>query len=435
MLNYTNYEDLRGQLLALRPEIVEDGVDSPKYKDFKQGTDEVISFATTYLLSNTDEELRFFGNFTMKGNRMASYSIKRAIQHQLTNRGFTFIYNPLYIIDFTVSDLASLIAKEAIHLVAKHYLLQMELADIHPWLITKLACEIEAVNILKECSIKPPKTLITLDEINKKFNASINKADAKQMATDLHILMNTNKDFAEFVKELMDPTQFMESGACEILIDDMIRHIVIETVSETRGKLPGGLAGYIETMTAPPVIKWEDQLARFIGSLPAGKKKTIMRRDKRQPNRLDLRGKLSDKEVELLIAIDTSGSMSDDVIKMCMNEIFTITKHMKASIKVLECDSEINRVYEIKKPSDYDGETFGRGGTAFAPVFEYIADNNLKNAALIYMTDGYGESKLPNMNFNIHQGTLWFLTEKKEDLSLKGDNLPARSTVLSATNK
>ena len=125
--------------------------------------------------------------------------------------------------------------------------------------------------------------------------------------------------------------------------------------------------------------------------------------------------------------------MSDDIIADCMNEIFAITKLMKTEITVIECDSVIQRVYKADSPADVKPDVYGRGGTSFTPVFDWMLDNKKKDSVLIYMTDGYGESRIESKNN--HQGTIWLLTDKKEDLSLKGANLPLRSKVLSLTNK
>ena len=63
-----------------------------------------------------------------------------------------------------------------------------------------------------------------------------------------------------------------------------------------------------------------------------------------------------------------------------------------------------------------------------------MEDNGKDDAVLIYLTDGYGESDLGNVA-NKHQGTIWVLTERKSDLSLKDEHLPKKSLVLSLTNK
>ena len=64
-----------------------------------------------------------------------------------------------------------------------------------------------------------------------------------------------------------------------------------------------------------------------------------------------------------------------------------------------------------------------------------MEEENKKDAILIYCTDGYGEYQLDQSIKITGQGFIWLLTEHKDDLSLKGDNLPRNSKILSLTNK
>lgn len=90
---------------------------------------------------------------------------------------------------------------------------------------------------------------------------------------------------------------------------------------------------------------------------------------------------------------------------------------------------------EMYRRYDLANHIVTKVGTYFSPVFRWIQENNKRDAMLIYLTDGYGEHQLADDIINNHQCTLWVLTEKKEDLSLKGDRLPLRSRVISFTNK
>ena len=55
--------------------------------------------------------------------------------------------------------------------------------------------------------------------------------------------------------------------------------------------------------------------------------------------------------------------------------------------------------------------------TSFSPVFEWINENNKRNVVLVYFTDGWAESELSVRPINKH--TLWVLTGRKEELSLR----------------
>ena len=113
--------------------------------------------------------------------------------------------------------------------------------------------------------------------------------------------------------------------------------------------------------------------------------------------------------IKIVVAIDTSGSVSDEQIAKIFNEIFAIVATRKKEITVIECDASVKRVYKIEKPSDVKLKVAGRGGTLFSPVIDYVNnDKYFRDALLIYFTDGYGEDKIPKPKT---YRNIWVLTE------------------------
>lgn len=98
----------------------------------------------------------------------------------------------------------------------------------------------------------------------------------------------------------------------------------------------------------------------------------------------------------LIIAIDTSGSMDEAQLKRVISEIFSLASQnkIKAKIKAIMCDADIQDVIDIKNKSDVQKvkKIKGRGGTSYTPVFNYILKNlkNKEKATLVYFTDGFG---------------------------------------------
>ena len=121
--------------------------------------------------------------------------------------------------------------------------------------------------------------------------------------------------------------------------------------------------------------------------------------------------------LKIVVAIDTSGSVTSREIAEIFNEIFAILAKRQYRITVIECDSEIQRIYIVNKPSDVKNDVAGRGGTYFTPVIAHInSDRYYRDAILIYFTDGYGEDKIPKP---LTYRNLWVITGKRNELSLK----------------
>lgn len=186
---------------------------------------------------------------------------------------------------------------------------------------------------------------------------------------------------------------------------------------ETRGLMPAYYLEQVKKINEPPKIPWQRLLKKYVGTIAAGKRKTRTQLNRRQPNRYDLSGEMNDKMLKIVVAIDTSGSVTVQEIAQIFNEIFAILAKRRYNITVIECDSEIQRIYLVRKPSDVKLDVAGRGGTLFTPVIEHInSDRYYRDALLIYFTDGYGEDKIPKP---LTYRNLWVITGHSEELSLK----------------
>ena len=178
---------------------------------------------------------------------------------------------------------------------------------------------------------------------------------------------------------------------------------------------PEELGGIVLKYNEKPQIQWQQVLKKVIPSAKCGYKKTITRRNRRQPERLELRGSLPNKELELIVALDISASIQEKDLYKILVEVISITASVKNNITVIECDNEIRRVYKLRGKQDIQKRTNDNGSTEFTPVFKYIKENNLRDAILIYFTDGVGETELKVVPIN--KKTIWVLCGD-EDLSL-----------------
>ena len=177
---------------------------------------------------------------------------------------------------------------------------------------------------------------------------------------------------------------------------------------ETRGLMPSEFMEAVARINEPPKLSWKQILKKYVGTISAGKRKTRMRLNRRQPTRFDLSGAVDDKSLKIVIAIDTSGSVDEGQVAQIFNEVFSIIAQRKFEMTVIECDASVQRVYRVMNPGDVKLSVLGRGGTAFTPVIEYINnDRYYRDALLVYFTDGYGERSIPRPRT---YRNLWVLT-------------------------
>jgi predicted metal-dependent peptidase len=108
---------------------------------------------------------------------------------------------------------------------------------------------------------------------------------------------------------------------------------------------------------------------------------------------------------EFVIAIDTSGSVSGELVQTFVQKTYNVLKSTesfstKINLHVIQCDAAIQEDVRITSQEEFDAylarmRIRGLGGTDFRPVFDHVNRlcekkefTNLKG--LIYFTDGYG---------------------------------------------
>ena len=108
---------------------------------------------------------------------------------------------------------------------------------------------------------------------------------------------------------------------------------------------------------------------------------------------------------EFVIAIDTSGSTSGELVQKFVQKTYNILKSTesfftKINLHIIQCDAQIQEDAKITSQEEFDAylrdmKIRGLGGTDFRPVFQYV--EQLRRAkefrslrGLIYFTDGYG---------------------------------------------
>jgi predicted metal-dependent peptidase len=200
------------------------------------------------------------------------------------------------------------------------------------------------------------------------------------------------------------------------LIEKQLQKVLTDAKEQTekkRGTVPGEIEGLIiiEEIVKPK-FDWRGFIRRFTGVSTKVFTKKIRRKENR---RFEANPGLKVKmKQHMLLAIDTSGSVSDDELKEFMSEIYHIYK-CGVDITVIQCDTSIRSIEPYK--GKFEMAVQGRGGTEFDPVLEYFNENLRKYTSLVYFTDGECYTRVrPKGNI------LWVLSER----SNMNDRLPGK---------
>lgn len=197
------------------------------------------------------------------------------------------------------------------------------------------------------------------------------------------------------------------SEADKKLVQKQVEHQLKETADQTekrRGSVPGELADILERLRTlePASFDWKGYLKRFVGNSTLTYTKKLRRKfNKRYSGNPGLKIKFKNN---ILVGVDTSGSVSNSELVEFMNELAHMSK-TGHEITVAQCDTQINSVEKFNPRKDWDIK--GRGGTSFQPVIDLFNEKRGLYTALIYLTDG--EAYTPD---NCPSNTLWVHSSK-----------------------
>jgi len=188
---------------------------------------------------------------------------------------------------------------------------------------------------------------------------------------------------------------------------------------KNRGHLPGHLLEELQAAVADaPLVNWRRVLRLFAASSNSTFLKSTIRRPSKRYGTVP--GIRLNRRHNLVLALDTSGSVSIDELGLFFNEIRHIWRQ-GARITVVECDKHIHRTYPYK--GEMPEVVTGRGGTQFdAPI---IWANEQKPDALIYFTDGHA----PTPQVAARMPILWVITSRGTN---KFEHLPGKHIKLLA---
>ncbi|WP_346848741.1 VWA-like domain-containing protein [uncultured Clostridium sp.] len=374
-------------------------------------------------LAVMEDKENFYGYFLFQVKREIRYDIATPTAISFKGAKYILYFNPFIFLQLNLSQMQGTIKHEIHHILALHLVRAKELRKKYSTLAVNMAMDIVAnqyVNFL-------PAYATTLEWVNTKYNLKLEPYNSmeyyvREIQGELDLLEEDKEgeedDSKGDTKDEYDPKKTHDTWDESDDIDDKTLKSFTEKFAElsSKGKLPIEIEAMLNTLKGSEnEIPWNIYLKKIMGTLESSKKKTVTRRSRRQPNRLDLKGELRGHRAKIAVAIDISGSISDAEFMQAMKEVLSIVKNYNSEVTIIECDSNIRRTYRVKSVKDIRERVTKGGGTQFTPVFEYI--NNTDTNLLIYFTDGKGEDNLKVTPKGYR--TLWIISGRGYKLSLK----------------
>lgn len=226
--------------------------------------------------------------------------------------------------------------------------------------------------------------------------------------------------------KLAEKEGYDKDGGSSSQLERNWEEAAIKTSQKMAGKEAGRLKSTIEALYKTKT-DWKGALRKVVGQ-------SINTADTRQAfankNALATRGDIrrTDKDRYdipdyMMVWIDSSGSMTDDQLRMCLSEVYQVALAKKPlKLYVVQCDTRIQEIKEYtsldKLRRDFKTATVkGRGGTDLRPCWDLLTtDKRFKGRVpdlIMIFTDGglYGDTSYTKRNRRTMKHLCWCIID------------------------
>lgn len=327
-------------------------------------------------------------------------------------------YNPMLCKDMTDEMLRDHLKAECIRILLKH-----------PYSRQPAGCSPQAIVAGSNCVVSDSyrKWTIRLDSPRdyklergecfefyaKAIEKLLRKAKQKQAAEEENKQKSSKVRIPKKVKECaergdIDSAQLWKED--ELAVAEINQMIDTLAFNKHWGNIS---ANMIDSIIASTKVKIDYQrvLRLFRTEVISSKRRLTRMRPSRRFG-FDYMGSVHQLTSRLLIAVDTSDSVSNDMLSDFFGIVNRFFKYGIETIDVVMFDTEINgETISLKKAMKDGLKIIGRGGTDFQCVIDYAAQSKTRYQGLIILTDG--DAPTPTLPPFFRVPILWALIKNR----------------------
>lgn len=253
------------------------------------------------------------------------------------------------------------------------------------------------------------KLLQEQDATQTQKNSSIGERPSELAIYDLREATEAELAIAQAVSDVGQPIkELSESDMMEVI------HTAIQ-LAKIKGTPPSSAERILKELTQTKTA-WNVQLRKYMRAFEK-EGLTYHRPNKRFLSQSMIMPSTTKKKrlKNVVLAIDTSGSISDKQLTYFASEVTKIASECRVeTLTVIFADANVANVQTFKHPAKNIAKKLipaGGGGTNFRPAFEYVKTHNLNPEIFIYFTDLYGS--FPDRR-DAPKATIWAVPEKSK---------------------
>ncbi len=305
------------------------------------------------------------------------------------SNGERFIYNPLYIEQRSMDELFFILTNCVMHHILSHSQRKLDRKG-YLW---QLATDYAINSMLKKNKFKIPEGANFNNDFRNMYAEEIYEVLEKQIKEQ-----SGNDSFDE--AKLLD--SFIKNNKGDSSIFKKIKDIdsklgdqwdyaanLAREVANKKSSTPLGMERFAKKIKTNN-IDWKFELYNAINRHMRNNY-AFMPPNKKHIYRGVALPSLASDTLSLIVAIDTSGSIKEDVLGAFIGEFKSIMQNFPSvSIELLIADAKVHSHYSFIGGDKMDFALKGGGGTDYRPVFEYVDANLPMSSMLLYFTDGEG---------------------------------------------
>lgn len=287
--------------------------------------------------------------------------------------GKTMLLNPTFFVGLSVDERLFLLLHETLHCAYLHMLRRMT-RDHARW---NAACDYVINAHLIERKFKMPASGL--------YDPQYAGLSAEQV----YGVLPEDTECPE--PDLGEPKDGDESKEIQARLEDALVRAYVQAKQagdKSFSNIPGDIQIFIDQLLHPK-LPWNRIFMRYLMEYSRDDYSYTRPNRRFEPEYLP---RLYSRNLRsLAIAIDTSGSVTDEMFLQMLTEVYALMRMMRPPhIDLIQFDTVIQARDRVRNANDLRRVEFtGRGGTDVVPVLEW-ADTN-KPGLLVFITDGYFE--------------------------------------------